>query len=185
MIEKKSVFPWDRRDNEPALWYNRFEIFRRMGPWRSIDGAYRKSLVAEGKVQDLSPEESRKRRSGVSWNRRAKQDDWVIRAEAWDAYERERFERSEESRVAAARQRRLEASERIQRDVLAAIDNAKLSELKTSAAREALGELRRLLVDMINIERVDHGEVLAHGVDDEELAADIKAMLERVYGAAE
>jgi hypothetical protein len=71
--------PWDKRDNEPSLWWGRFDKFYRpQGPGRTLTQAYR-----------LSYEEKNGRpptRAGYSadWKNKAELWEWKERAAAWD-----------------------------------------------------------------------------------------------------
>jgi hypothetical protein len=66
---------WKRQDGEPALWHNRFEVFRLLGAGRTIEDAWRKSRGAAA---------SRKR-PGSAWFKRSAQWHWLDRCAAWDA----------------------------------------------------------------------------------------------------
>lgn len=78
--------PWDRQDGEPAMWFERFTAFRRLGPARSIERAYRSQIKPEqGKTGQ--------KRAARHWFDAADEWAWKARAEAWDKYEHERFEK--------------------------------------------------------------------------------------------
>jgi len=67
-------------DGEPALWFDRFDRYRLLGPGRTVE-----AIWAEEKKGDA-------RRSGQvipgSWYDAAKRWRWKARAEAWDASQR-------------------------------------------------------------------------------------------------
>lgn len=66
--------PWQKQDGEPALWHSRFEVFRLLGPERTLEDAWRR-VTQRGK----------KKRPGSMWSIRAAQWHWRERAAAWDA----------------------------------------------------------------------------------------------------
>jgi hypothetical protein len=71
--------PWDRRPDEPARWFARFELFRLAGPNRSLLGAYkseRERRGANGTKPPLTIPES--------WAHNAVVWEWRSRAEEWD-----------------------------------------------------------------------------------------------------
>lgn len=74
---------WARQENEDTLWYERFLVFLRMGPSRSLLGSVH--LEEEQKSAE-------KRSSSVpgAWYDASKQWNWRKRAEAYDDYRRKR-----------------------------------------------------------------------------------------------
>lgn len=73
---------WERQEGEDTMWYDRFLVFLRMGPSRTMLGAVH--LVEEA-------EKSREKQSSKTpgaWNDAAKEWNWQKRAEAWDDYRR-------------------------------------------------------------------------------------------------
>jgi len=81
--------PWERqRDStgrlEPNRWFDRFTLFRLMGPNRSLTELCNRWRTEKG----------RKRRGYPLWNWRdkAKEWDWRGRAEAWDEHNRQEME---------------------------------------------------------------------------------------------
>jgi hypothetical protein len=83
---------WQRMRGEPALWYERFDIFRQLGPGRTLEDAWRKLEVKTAKHPSWR------------WYEVAKEWNWVERAAAWDAYrfEQLRQEELEDERAAKA-----------------------------------------------------------------------------------
>lgn len=75
-----SPLPWSRLDKEPAQWFARFDVFRELGPGRTMEECYRRS-VAEGKSKP-----SKTKRPHVSWYEASERWNWKARAEAWDAH---------------------------------------------------------------------------------------------------
>lgn len=74
--------PWDRQDGEPARWFDRFERYRKLGPRRTFEGAFREDTGGNG-------------RANGRWWAEAARWRWKERAEAWDA-EQVRLAREEE-----------------------------------------------------------------------------------------
>lgn len=74
---------WERGEEEPALWYGRFLIFRDMGYARSLLGSVH---VEEAQKSPKKPSVA----PPGAWKDAAKQWEWRKRAEVWDA-EQERL----------------------------------------------------------------------------------------------
>ena len=72
MAEKQA---WERLENEPNRWFQRFELFRLLGPNRSIAAVYRSEVEAKGR-KGSEP--------GQAWYTAAADHRWLERAEAWD-----------------------------------------------------------------------------------------------------
>lgn len=72
---------WERMEDEPNLWYDRFVSYLQMGPSRSLLGAANLEKVRIGQ------EKSDTSASGA-WREASKQWDWKKRAEAYDEYRR-------------------------------------------------------------------------------------------------
>lgn len=85
MEESIEYVPWERMVDEPDLWFDRFNRFRRSGPVRSIHQIYveerQTNVKAAGKV--VAP--IRGGTPGV-WQLMSKRWDWNGRARAWDAF---------------------------------------------------------------------------------------------------
>jgi hypothetical protein len=98
------VSTWDRDDKEPIVWFNRFEVYRTLGPTRSL-------VKAENRERLRGINGAQKRPTGQAsgqWKRAYEKWHWKARAEAWD-----------ESEITRARQewddeRKSEKKERIQ-----------------------------------------------------------------------
>lgn len=82
-MQQSATQPWARRPNEPTKWFERFSIYLRLGPERSLHSAY----VTFRREHD----EKTDGRVGVpkSWKRRFDGFEWQARAEAHDNYESE------------------------------------------------------------------------------------------------
>lgn len=74
---------WDQIEGEPNLWFDRFTIYRLLGPKRSIRFAHRQQAPKSLKKPQSLP---------GAWKDAAIQWTWKERAEAWDAARREDLE---------------------------------------------------------------------------------------------
>ena len=69
---------WDQQPDEPARLYARFDAYRLAGPTRSIRAIYQVQNATKGHAPGCWYSDA------LAWN-------WKARAEAWDAFERERL----------------------------------------------------------------------------------------------
>ncbi len=72
---------WERFEDEPNFWFQRFVLFCRLGWGRSLYSAYltdRATREVDGKPASGTP---------GAWRKNAKRWNWTERAEAWDAYQ--------------------------------------------------------------------------------------------------
>jgi hypothetical protein len=90
---------WEKRLDEPDLWYDRLDRFRLLGVTRSIRQLYRDEMQAAGK----EPSE----RAPQVWYEISREWEWLTRCEAWDEYQREirRREEAEARKQAQERNR--------------------------------------------------------------------------------
>jgi hypothetical protein len=89
-IDTEGGDAWDQQEGEPKLWYERFSIFRLIGPGRTTAKAYRKwRLLVKG--------ETAKQYAANHWYDMAKEWNWEARASAWDdAIREEQEDRAQE-----------------------------------------------------------------------------------------
>lgn len=73
---------YERMPDEPTLWYDRFLVYLRMGPARTMLGAVH--LVEEADKGG----EKRSSKTPGAWDNAAKEWNWRVRAESWDDYRR-------------------------------------------------------------------------------------------------
>lgn len=71
---------WERRDEEPNLWYDRFVSYLQMGPSRSLLGA--------ANLEQVQKSSNPFNGTPGAWLDAFKQWKWKERAEAWDEYRR-------------------------------------------------------------------------------------------------
>ncbi|MFC1996802.1 hypothetical protein ACFLXI_04245 [Chloroflexota bacterium] len=79
-IESK---PYHRQEGEPNLWYDRFHTFMCMGAGRSFARCYREVINRDRSLQGRPLLPGNAKCPG-SWRQRAREFDWVGRAEAYD-----------------------------------------------------------------------------------------------------
>lgn len=141
---------WERRANEPVLWYERFVAYRDLGVSRSLDKAYRVIAAAQG----LNGE-----RAGQAWRAAAVDYAWQERATAWDDWVRSEAERIEGGRRFEASQKRRGIIDSLLGAVVNTFVIADLPAMTMVQAREALPTLRMLLRDLLAADRLEAGEV--------------------------
>lgn len=81
--------PWERIEDEPGLWFNRFEQLRLLGPERSMLALYRSKWREKREKAGKGGTKEPKSIPG-SWDKAAKKWNWKERWDAWDHYESER-----------------------------------------------------------------------------------------------
>lgn len=81
MSEEKVL--WEQMEGEPNLWFDRFTLYRLLGPKRTLSATHRKESEKSRKKSQYLP---------GSWRDAALQWNWKERAEAWDAQRREDME---------------------------------------------------------------------------------------------
>lgn len=155
---------WAREKGEPNLWYGRFEVFRLLGPGRSLDGAYRAEERGRGGEGEQGREAKgskgkHKKRPSRHWYAAAKRWRWVERAEAWDAAERDKLRAAEADRRFDARQRRLDQVDELQAGAFKALAEMDLGKLEKTFDLAKLAQLRITFVEMMKAERLEFGEV--------------------------
>jgi hypothetical protein len=77
MTSTHATDSWTQQPNEPTIWFGRFEVYRQLGPTRSLWHAYQQERQHAGKPIG--------RNTPGSWERIAAQWRWKARAAAWDA----------------------------------------------------------------------------------------------------
>lgn len=116
---------WDRRPGEPMLWFARFEVYRELGPGRTIEDVWRISTAQ----QSTPPKRPHNR-----WYDVAREWDWQTRAEAWDE-----MQIAEQRAMAVA-----EAQERRQRE---AAERERARQNRRSLLNGFLGKLSESLLN--------------------------------------
>ena len=176
---------WDRLGDEPGVWYGRFEFFRLLGSGRSLDAAYR----AWKEAQPPGTKGCRGARANRHWHTAARRWQWLARAEAWDAAERETLRAQEAARRFDARQRRLAIIDEQREAAVHALQVAGLAQLDPSKPEDVLlaiklmPSVRVLLSEMMRAERLEYGE--ATEIVEENgpaVAEEVQRLLDMVYG---
>ncbi len=112
--ERRGRHPWDRQPEEPPRHYERFLVYRRLGPKRSV----RKAV----ETQNLP----KKDRNGVRqyWSDIATQWKWVARAHAWDRWRQDLAQKRADALAIASAEREAEELEAERRRQIRAGRNA-------------------------------------------------------------
>ena len=141
---------WERREDEPAMWFSRFdELFRPMGPERSLLGAYNAWREQARKGIAKSP--------ARSWSINAVKWEWRKRAEAWDAAQRERRLVEEETERKKRREERRSILQGIKAKVAVKIQSLEVDDLTAN-------DLFRLVGLMLEQERIEWDDLPTHKV---------------------
>jgi len=139
---------WDPRPGEPPRWYARFEVYRALGPHRTLENAFRTCAQAEGLAAD---------RPGSIWYAVAHEWAWEARAGAWDAVEREQLRANEHERRFDARERRLAMVDQLLQAAFRVLALANLPDMTQAEAREWVPTARLLFRDLITAEAREFG----------------------------
>lgn len=138
---------WDRQPGESSRDFSRFDLYRLLGPGRSVDAAFR-----------VEAEEREGKRAGAGWRRAADKWNWQRRAEAWDTAETAKLRAEEEERRRLARETRIKLLQDARDRSWKAIQTADLDKLSKEEARQMLSGLRLLLFEALKGERLELGE---------------------------
>lgn len=147
-MEEIGVRGWDRMEGEPTLWHERFEIFRGLGPKRSVAEAYRVYMRSIGQ---------RPRPRFSWWERAARRWRWRERAAMWDDAERRRLRMDEQAFRTQAYYERVELITRMLRAAVQVFAAAGLDRLEAEEARKLIPSMRPLFRDMLSAYREEVG----------------------------
>lgn len=90
---------WQRKEDEPNLWFQRFEFFLRQGPDRSLLGTV-KAWESTKANNDQKPRKVQKRQTRIyvpgSWRDAAEKWNWIERAAAYDRFQSDRLNNAQE-----------------------------------------------------------------------------------------
>ena len=190
-----SVEAWDQWAAEPDLWYTRFHMFLKMGPKRSILGAYKLSLEDET-FTDGTPVLTSVR-PGQAWWRMQKEWNWRERAQKFDLANIEDWRENYSDMLALIRTESIEVGhetrdmvDEILMKVVAIIDTILSdddSELSLKQSVDMLRPLISLRSEMEKSMRLWMGEAtdITGGNQSIELADSVKATLDKVFGGGE
>jgi hypothetical protein len=142
---------WAQAPDEPDKWFARFEVYRALGPARSLIQAYR--LVAQ--VEGLSGRQP----SGYWWEV-ARRDQWQARAAAWDAAEEAQRQPVEDAAASVERpngehENRRHMVNHLLRAVYRLLVAAEMDKMARDEARELLPMLRVFFKDLLAAHRAE------------------------------
>lgn len=125
---------WQRRPGETARQYQGFVAYRALGPDRTLSEAARRLGVSVSLVK--------------RWSSR---NQWRLRAELWDAHERDQAE--EEARTARERayRRRLEYAEQLEKVAMAGLRSLVVRDPETGQSRFVKGLKPSEIADLIGV----------------------------------
>lgn len=137
----EDAHPWERLEGENNLWFDRFTRFRLLGPLRTQEDTYRGERDALGDAHKRAPRPSR------HWTTHFKREQWTVRAEAWDEYERQKAEEAYEIERLREREKRLQILRDFRTRLEDAISGLQVKEAKwgdvTAAIKMINEEMRR------------------------------------------
>ena len=172
--------PWEQMEGEPDMWFTRFEMYKQLGPNRSL-------RLLNGLLHGMDGPSAH---VGSATRKYSKRWDWVKRAQAWDKEQVLAIGVVEFDRRLDAREERLAIIERVLRAVATVLDTADIGSMGRHEARAWIPTMRLMLKDLLAAQRaelggVNYGEVSEPGLADfraeefiaasEELAAWSKA----------
>ena len=140
MTDDSSPKPWQQLPDEPPQWYDRFEIYLRLGPSRTLAAAYRIWAGSQGRPSKTARE-------------RAEEWRWQERAIAWDKANRKEKAALEAARSAESRERNLRLNSKIFEAISAVFETADLTNLTKEEARDILPSLRGYLRTASELQR--------------------------------
>jgi len=148
---------WERMENEPILWYTRFERYRLMGSNRSLLGVHKLEIAEKGRKGKSNKPPTK---APTAWDKAASEWNWKTRAEAWDMLEVER------KAAAAALQQAKEEAEKEQERQEWRLKRKQLAQglfAKTAAALNSIGSENPIanLSQVANTVKIALGELRA------------------------
>ena len=140
--------PWEMLPNEAPLWYERFTVFKGLGPKRKVNGAF-KVYKEQGLLTGV--------RAHQAWSGAAKDWLWRKRAEAWDLALLEESEQMEAQHRWESQTRRRFLADQALGKAFQAFLNARIDELSMEEARKLFPDIARFFKDVMGIDRVESG----------------------------
>lgn len=138
---------WERLPDEPDRWYARFEVYRLIGPNRSLLGVYRLVTQLLGRSG---------RAPGQAWYQAAQRWHWQARAQAWDAAEEARLRALLHTQDLDPHVQRHVMVDQLLNAVYAVLTTADLTGMDREEARRVLPTLRGLLRDLLAAHRSEN-----------------------------
>ena len=140
--------PWELQPQEPPRWFARFEVYRTLGPARTLETTFATVRESHGLAGE---------RPGQAWYKAARQWRWEERAAAWDAAERERLAAAENDRRFDRREARLGHIQRLLLTIVNVLAAAEIDHFDKDTARAMLPVLRLFFRDLLMQERAELG----------------------------
>jgi hypothetical protein len=135
---------WERLPDEPDRWYARFEVYRLIGPNRSLLGVYRLVTQLLGRTG---------RAPGQAWQQAAQRWNWQARAQAWDTAEEARLRSLLHTQDLDPHLQRHVMVDDLLNAVYAVLTTADLKGMDREEARRVLPTVRGLLRDLLAAHR--------------------------------
>lgn len=166
---------WEQMPNEPDMWYDRFDVYRQLGPIRSVEKAYQM-------VKELSEGKLSGKHVNPQWLEISKEWNWADRARAWDQSLRSQLAEQERELAIDLRLSRLQMIHQLQMKTFAALMSANIEDMDQDKARAYFPQLRMLIVSLFGAERAEFsGEVLTDEGNSSDLSGDIAAQISKVW----
>jgi hypothetical protein len=146
-MDEQARKPWEQQPDEPDFWFTRFEMYKRLGPERTL------RLLA-GTLNGI---DGKNRTLGGSLSLSSRKYGWQRRAQAWDKAEMLRLSAEDGDRRERARDRRLEIIEKLMHSVSKVLVTADIGAMSRIEARAWLPVLRLYLKDLLAAERAELG----------------------------
>ncbi len=130
---------WERQENEPVLWFQRFQRFLAMGPDRSVLAFYnhwRQEKAKKSKAK-FTPANS----PPSAWTKAAQRYNWRQRASAYDLHQLKQEFADLEARVLERRKKRLELQDKLMEKIEKALSDLNTQDIRIGAAVAALRTL--------------------------------------------
>ncbi len=158
---------WERYPDEPDRWYARFEVYRLLGPNRSLLGTYRLVTQLLGRTGQAP---------GQAWHQAAQRWRWQARAQVWDQAEETRLRALLHAQDLDPHAQRHAMVDQLLRAVYDVLVTADLKGMDREEARRNLPTLRGLMRDLLAAHRSESdtqaktGEIVPFTADELRLA---------------
>ncbi len=141
-----SAKPWDKQEEEPSLWWERFnKFYRPLGPSRTLTQAYKKYYEEKHGKAPTRPGYT------ADWGRKAELHEWRRRAESWD-------EELHRGAIAAEKEASIEMTRRQMTDSTA-VQTLAMNEIikRGFASEKGIGTIVRAWKAAVEVERTARG----------------------------
>lgn len=144
---------WLPLPDESCVWYERFTVYRLLGPGRTVANAWREYATSKG---DKMPEQTATQKNiPGGWYATAKRNRWRERALAWDMHVwADHYQEDEAELIREGKRLRLYASSRLAMKALEVVEQVKVEKEQLGAASAALKTaLREMRQDLEGSDR--------------------------------